>query len=121
MDSLAKRTRNNKFTTSLQYLEKEVRDKVDFCRGKLQSIQKVGTVMSDGCRQACQSTQNNNYTIFPQCLKKVVSNEVDFLHTDKHLNFLQVDTTFFIVKCIWRGLSQVPRKIYIFLISQEKS
>ena len=53
MASLAQSTRNNKFPKSLQYLEKEVRDKVDFCRDKLQSIQKVGTVMSDECSQAC--------------------------------------------------------------------
>ena len=53
MASLAQSTRNNKFAKSLQYLKKEVRDKVDFCRDKLQSIQKVGTVISDGCSQAC--------------------------------------------------------------------
>ena len=53
MANLAQSTRNNKFAKSLQYLEKEVRDKADFCRDKLQSIQKVGTVMSDGCSQAC--------------------------------------------------------------------
>ena len=52
--SLAESTQNNKFAISLKYLEKEVRDKVDFCRDKLQSIQKFGTVMSDGCSQACQ-------------------------------------------------------------------
>ena len=51
--SLAQSTRNNKFEKSSQYLEKEVKDKVDFCRDKLQSIQKVGTVISDGCSQAC--------------------------------------------------------------------
>ena len=50
---LAQSIQNNKFAKSLQYLEKEVRDKVDFCRDKLQSIQKVGTVISDGCSQAC--------------------------------------------------------------------
>ena len=54
MASLAQSTRNNKFAKSLQYLEKEVRDKVDFCRDKLQSIQEVGTVMSDRCSQACR-------------------------------------------------------------------
>ena len=53
MASLAQSTQNNKFAKSLQYLKKEVRDKVDFCRDKLQSIQKVGTVISDGCSQAC--------------------------------------------------------------------
>ena len=54
MASLAQSTRNNKFAKFLQYLEKEVRDKVDFCRDKLQSIQEVGTVMSDWCSQACR-------------------------------------------------------------------
>ena len=52
MASLVQSIWNNKFTKSLQYLEKEVRDKVDFCRDKLKSIQKVGTVISDGCSQA---------------------------------------------------------------------
>ena len=47
--SLAQSTWSNKFTKSLQYLEKEVRDKVDFCRDKFQSTQKVRTVISDGC------------------------------------------------------------------------
>ena len=53
MVSLAQSTRDNKFAKSLQYLEKEVRYKVDFCRDKLQSIQKVGTAISDGSSQAC--------------------------------------------------------------------
>ena len=53
MASLTQSTSNNKFAKSLQYLEKEVIDKVDFCRDKLQSIQKFGIVMSDGCSQAC--------------------------------------------------------------------
>ena len=34
MASLAQSTQNNKFAKSLQYLKKEVRDKVDFCRDK---------------------------------------------------------------------------------------
>ena len=49
MASLAESTQNNKFAKSLKYLKKEVRDKVDFCRDKLRSIHKVGTVISDGC------------------------------------------------------------------------
>ena len=53
MASLAQSTQNNKFAKSLQYLQKEVQDKVDFCRDNLQSIQKVGTVKSAGCSQAC--------------------------------------------------------------------
>ena len=53
MTSLSQSIGNNKFAKSLQYLKKEARDKVDFCRNKLQSIQKVGTVVYDGCSQAC--------------------------------------------------------------------
>ena len=53
MASLAQSTQNNKFAKSLQYLKKEVQDKVDFYRDNLQSIQKVDTVKSAGCSQAC--------------------------------------------------------------------
>ena len=56
MDSLAQSTRNNKFAKSLQYLKKEVEDKVDFCRDKLQIIQKVGTVISDGIPKVLKIT-----------------------------------------------------------------
>ena len=53
MASFGQSTRNNNFAKSLQYLQKEVKDNVDFCRDKFQSIQKVGTLISDGCSQAC--------------------------------------------------------------------
>ena len=53
MASLAQSTQNSKFAKSLQYLEKELRDKIDFCRDKLQNIHNVGTLISDGCSQAC--------------------------------------------------------------------
>ena len=56
MASLAQSTRNIKLAKSLQYLKKEVRDKVDFCRDKLQSIQKVGTVISDGMPKVLKIT-----------------------------------------------------------------
>ena len=49
---LAQSIQNNKFAKSLQYLENEARDKLDFCTDKHQSIQKVGTIISDGCSQA---------------------------------------------------------------------
>ena len=39
MASLAQSTRKKKFAKSLQYLEKEVRDEIDFSRYKLQGIQ----------------------------------------------------------------------------------
>ena len=51
--SLAQGTQNNKFAKFLQYLEKEVRNKNDFCTDKHQSIQNIGTIISNGCVQAC--------------------------------------------------------------------
>ena len=53
MASLAQNTRDNKFAKSLQYLKIEVKDEDDFCRDKIQSIQKFGTVISYGYSQAC--------------------------------------------------------------------
>ena len=37
-------------------------------------------------------TQSSKFAISLQYLKKKVSDEVDFLHADKHLRFLQIDT-----------------------------
>ena len=74
-----------------------------------------------GATRHAESTQNNNYAISPQCLKKVVSNEVDFLHTDKHLNFLQVDATFFIVfMYLARPVSSTQKNFYLSDISRTK-
>ena len=42
-----------------------------------------------------QITQNKNFAISFQYRKKEVSDEVDFLHTDKHENFLKIDTMIF--------------------------
>ena len=53
MASHTQSTQNNKFAKSLLYLKKELRHKVDFCTDKHQSIQKVGTIIPDGCSQAC--------------------------------------------------------------------
>ena len=44
---------NNKFVTSLQYLEKEVRDKVDFLHaGKHKSFLQIDTMIFNGDGQA---------------------------------------------------------------------
>ena len=72
---------------------------------------------------AAYSTQNKNYAISLQYLKEVVSNEVDFfLHADKHLNFLQVDTTFFTVfMCLNRPVSSTQKDLqYLYDISRTK-
>ena len=53
MTSHSQSTQNNKFGKSFQYLKKEVRDEGDLCTDKHQSIQKVSTIISDGCSRAC--------------------------------------------------------------------
>ena len=70
-------------SVNFQFIEKEVKHKVYFCTDKHQSIQKVGTIVSDACIQACLTYSRIQY------LKKIVSDEVDFLHADKHQNFLK--------------------------------
>ena len=74
-----------------------------------------------GAARHAESTQNNNYAIPPQCLKKVASNEVDFLHADKYLNFLPVDTTFFIVfMYLARPVLSTRKHLYLSDISRTK-
>ena len=56
-----------------------------------------------------------------QCLKKVVSDEVNFLHADKYLNFLQVDTTYFMVfMYLARPVSSTQKNLYLSDISKTK-
>ena len=50
-----------------------------------------------------------------------MSNEVDFLLADKHLNFLQVDTTFFVVFMYFvRLVSSTQKNLYLADISRTK-
>ena len=65
-----------------------------------------------GAARHAESAQNNNYAISLKCLKNVVSNEVDFLHAVKHLNFLQVETTFFtVIMCLARAVSSTQKNL----------
>ena len=119
MASLAQSTRNNKVAKSLQYLEKEI--KLIFAEINFRLFKKLVLSCLMGAARHAESTQNNNYAISRQCLKKAVSNEVDFLHADKHLNFLQVDTTFFIVfMYLARPVSSTQKNLYLSDISRTK-
>ena len=42
-----------------------------------------------------QSFQNSKFAMSLQYLKKEVRDEVDFLHADKHVSFIQIDTVIF--------------------------
>ena len=48
-------TQNIKFAESLQFLKKEVRDKVDFFCSKHQSSQQIDTIIYDGHGQTCEN------------------------------------------------------------------
>ena len=79
----------------LQYLKKEVRDKVDFVHAdKHERFLQIDTMIFDGDDQAFQSSQNSKFNVFTN-LKKEVRGEVDFLHADKHQIFLQIDAIIF--------------------------
>ena len=89
-------TQSNKFSLSLQYLKKEVRDGVHFLHAdKHQCFYKLALyLLMEGVRQV-QSTQNRKLVILLQYLKKKNIDKVYFLHADKHKSFLQVDTNIF--------------------------
>ena len=94
-------SQNVKFAMSLQYLQKQVRDEVDFLHGdKHQSFLQVyfntlGIKVSYnlilslrmGMIKHSPSTQINKFVIFLQYIKKEVRDGVHFLHLDKHQSF----------------------------------
>ena len=66
------------------YMQKNIKD---FFKLKLSFLLRVA--------KHAQITQNKKFAISFQYRKKEVSDEVDFLHTDKHGNFLKIDTMIF--------------------------
>ena len=79
------------FTISLQYLKKELSDKVDFLHaGKLESLLQIDSMILMEMVKHSQSSQNSKFAMSLQYLKKDVKDEVDFLHADKHQIFLKV-------------------------------
>ena len=85
-------TPNNKFAISLQYLKKEVSDKVDFLHiDKHESWLQIDTMILMEMVKHSQSFQNSKVAMFLQYLKKRFRDEVDFLHADKRQSLLQVD------------------------------
>ena len=83
---------NNKFAISLQYLQKELSDEVDFLHAdKHESLLQIDSMILMGMVKHSQSSQNSKFAMSLQYLKKEVRDEVDFLHVDKHQSFLQAD------------------------------
>ena len=99
---------NTKFTMSLQYLIKEVRDEVDFFHvDKHQSFLPVHfntmgikdaykLILSWllGMIKHSQSTQSNKFAISLQYLKKEIRKGVHFLHADEHQSFYKLGLLF---------------------------
>ena len=80
----AKITQNNKLAISLQYLQKELSDEVDFLHAdKHESLLQVDSTILMQMVKHSQSAQNNKFAMFLQYLKKEVKDKVDFLHADK--------------------------------------
>ena len=90
--SHAQITQNKKSDISLQYLKKEVNDKVDLLHTSKHGIlPQIDTMIIMGMVKHFQSSQNSMFLMSLQCFKKEVRDEVDFLQADKHWSGLQVD------------------------------
>ena len=64
-------TQNNKFTISLQYLQKKMSDKVDCLHAdKHKSLLQIDTMILIGMIKHSQRSQNSNFPITLQNLKK---------------------------------------------------
>ena len=62
-------TQNNKFPTSFQYLEKEVKDEVDFLHlDKDESFIQIDSMIFDGMVKHSQCSQNSKFTMSLQYL-----------------------------------------------------
>ena len=95
-------TQSNKFAISLQYLKKEVRDRVHFLHAdKNQSFYKLALLCLVEVARHVQSTQNRKLVIFLQYLQKKNIDKVYFLRADKH------------VGCIWTDLDKAPIAIHL--------
>ena len=74
---------SNKFAISLQYLKKEVSDKVDFLYGdKNKSLLQTDTMILKGKVKHSQSSQNSKFAMSLQHLEKEFRDQVNFLHGD---------------------------------------
>ena len=105
MSRHAQITQNNKLAISLQYLEKEVSDGVDFLHAdKYESLLQIDTMILMGMVKPYQSSQNSKFAMSLQYLKKEFRDEVKFLHAEKHQSFLQVDFNTLGIKVFYKEI-----------------
>ena len=75
----AQSTQNNKSTISLQYLNKDVSDEIDFLHAdKHKGLLKIDTMILMEIVRHSQNSQNSKLLMSLQYLKKKVRDEVDF-------------------------------------------
>ena len=113
---------------SLQYLQIEVRDEVDFLLADkhqsflqvdlntlgIKDVYKVMLSLLMGIIQHSQSTQSNEIAISLQYLRKEVRNRGHFLYTDKHQNFYKL-ALLFLMEVARHVQSTQNRKLVKFL------
>ena len=88
----AQSTQNNKFTISLQYLKKSVKDEVNFLPANTRRrFLQIDAIILGVVTRHAQIIQNNKFAISLQCLKKKVWWSW-FLHADKQESLLQIYT-----------------------------
>ena len=82
---MPKLLKTKQFAISLQYLEKEVNDEVDYLHtGRHENSLQTDAMILLEMVKHFQSSQNSKFAMSLQYLKKEVRYEVDFLHADKH-------------------------------------
>ena len=83
-------TQNKKFAISLQYLKREVNDKVDILHaGKHEILLQIDTMILIEMIKHFQSSQYSKFAISVQYLKKEAEDKLIFLHADKYRSGLQ--------------------------------
>ena len=88
----AQSTQNNKSTISLQYLNKDVSDEIDFLHAdKHKGLLKIDTMILMEIASHSHDSENSKFSMPLQYLKKEVRDEVDFSYAGKRQSFLQFD------------------------------
>ena len=89
----AQSTLNNKFSISLQYLQKSIGGEVGFLPvDKRESFLQGDSIVLGVDSQHAQSTQNDKFAISLQYIKENMNDEVGFLPADKCQRLLLIDT-----------------------------
>ena len=93
-------TQSNKFAISLQYLKREVRDRVHFLHAdKHQSFYKLALSLLMEVARDVQSTQNRKLLIFLQYLKKKVSHMLLCSIVMENIQIFFGGSVMFVVTC----------------------